>query len=69
MLIRVKNRCKSNFCVEKGELPKSNKSGPEHGFGLRTIRDAARKLGGEMMCYTEKECFLLDVMIKAEQQN
>ena len=31
--------------------------------------EAARRLEGEMMCYTDKEYFFLDVMIKAEQKN
>lgn len=69
LLIRMKNCCKINFFVKKGKLPVSSKTGPEHGFGLLTIQDAARKLGGEMVCYTEQGQFLLDVMIKVQWQN
>lgn len=64
LMIRVKNRCRSDLRVEKGSLPGSTKKGVEHGFGLRTIQDAARRLGGEMLCYTENEYFLTDVMVK-----
>ena len=69
LLIRIKNRCKTGFCVKKGDLPASSKPGPEHGFGLRTIQDAARKLEGEMICYTKEGYFLVDVMIKAGREN
>lgn len=31
--------------------------------------EAARLLEGEMMCYTDKGYFFLDVMIKMEQKN
>lgn len=63
LVIRMKNRCKNNLCIEEGNLPKSTKGGAEHGFGLRTIQEAARKLDGEMTCYTKKGMFILDVMI------
>lgn len=69
LLIRIKNHCNSDVFVEKGELPVSTKGGAEHGFGLRTIQEAARRLEGEMMCYTDKGYFFLDVMIKMEQKN
>ncbi|MCI8482810.1 MAG: GHKL domain-containing protein [Lachnospiraceae bacterium] len=64
LIIRVKNRCRSDLKVEKGSLPNSTKSGLEHGFGLRTIQDSARRLNGEVLCYTKNEHFLLDVMVK-----
>lgn len=66
LVIRMKNRCKNNLCIEEGNLPKSTKGGAEHGFGLRTIQEAARKLDGEMTCYTKKGMFILDVMIHIE---
>ncbi|MFG6382990.1 MAG: GHKL domain-containing protein [Lachnospiraceae bacterium] len=64
LIIRIKNHCKNNIYVKKGEIPKSTKGGAEHGFGVRTIQDAARKLEGEMLCYTEDNNFVLDVMLK-----
>lgn len=69
LIIRIKNRCRLGFHVDKGELPASTKKGAEHGFGLPTIQDAARKLGGELMCYTEKGWFFLDVMIKVRKES
>lgn len=65
LVIRMKNRCKNNLYIEEGNLPKSTKGGPEHGFGLRTIQEAARKLDGDMTCYTKKGMFILDIMIHA----
>lgn len=69
LVIRMKNRCKNNLCIEEGNLPKSTKGGAEHGFGLRTIQEAARKLNGEMTCYTKKGMFILDVMIHIEPRH
>ncbi len=69
LIIRMKNRCKNNLHIEEGNLPKSTKGGPEHGFGLRTIQEAARKLDGEMSCYTKRGTFILDVMIYAEPEH
>ena len=37
-----------------------------HGFGLPTVRDAAKKLGGDMLCYTQEGNFVLDVMVKSD---
>lgn len=69
LVIRIKNRCKNNLHIDGENLPHSTKGGPEHGFGLRTIQEAARKLDGEMMCYTKKGMFILDVMIHAEPEH
>ena len=69
LMIRVKNRCSAELCVEKGKLPPSTKGGAEHGFGLYTIQEAAKRLGGEMACYTQEGYFLLDVMIKADRKD
>lgn len=68
LMIRMKNRCSPELFVEKGSLPPSSRGGSEHGFGLRTIQDAARRLGGEMICYTQEGYFLLDVMIKTDRK-
>ena len=68
LMIRMKNRCSPELFVEKGSLPPSSRKGSEHGFGLRTIQEAARRLGGEMTCYTQEGNFLLDVMIKTDRK-
>lgn len=69
LMIRMKNRCNAELFVEKGKLPPSSRGGAEHGFGLRTIQEAAKRLGGEMVCYTQEGYFLLDVMIKTDRKD
>ena len=64
LLIRVKNRCNKELRVEKGTLPKTTKGGMDHGLGLLTVSEYAQRLGGELLCYTEGGCFLMDVMVK-----
>lgn len=63
LLIRIKNKCRSDLLVEKGTVPQSGKSEPGHGFGLSTIEEAAKRLDGEMLCYTDNGNFVLDVMV------
>ena len=64
LIIRMKNRCRESLCVEKGMMPDTDKTGPEHGFGMRTIADATQRLGGEMVCFTQGGFFILDVMAR-----
>lgn len=64
LLIRIKNRCREGLYVEKGMLPATSKKGADHGFGLSTIQEAAEKLGGDMLCYTDNGSFVLDVMVR-----
>lgn len=66
LLIRIRNRCRDDLYVEKGSIPVTNKEGHDHGFGLVTIQEAAEKLGGEMLCYTEDGNFILDVMVSCQ---
>jgi len=63
LLIRIKNRCREDLYVEKGTIPTTDQKGHEHGFGLATVKEAARSLEGEMFCYTENGEFVLDVMV------
>lgn len=64
LIIRIKNSCRTDLHVEKGTIPPSSKGGSEHGFGLPTIKEAAERLDGDMLCYTEKQNFVLDVMVR-----
>ncbi len=64
LIIRVKNKCREDLSVVKGELPKSGKKDPGHGFGLAIIQEMANALDGEMLAYTDSGCFVLDVMVK-----
>lgn len=63
LMIRMKNRCRDDLSVEKGTLPASEKAGFDHGFGLATVREAAKRLDGDMLCYTEEGSFVLDVIV------
>lgn len=63
LLIRIRNRCRSGLHVEKGRMPVTEKEGHDHGFGLMTVQEAARRLDGEMFCYTENGNFVMDVML------
>lgn len=63
LLIRIRNRCRDGLYVERGELPATDKEGADHGFGLAAIREAAKRLDGEIFCYTEDGDFILDVMV------
>ncbi len=68
LLIRVKNRCRAELSLTKGTLPKSDKRGKEHGYGLRSIKETAEGLGGDMLCYTEQGLFILDVTLRRDMQ-
>lgn len=63
LLIRIRNRCRSGLYVEKGSMPVTEKEGHDHGFGLMTVQEAAKRLDGEMFCYTENGNFVMDVML------
>lgn len=62
LLIRIRNRCGGAY-VERGTLPATKKKEQGHGFGLPTVQEAAKGLGGDMVCYTENGNFVLDVML------
>lgn len=66
LLIRIQNRCRDDLYVEKGTIPDTDKEGHDHGFGLSTVQEAARRLGGEMFCYTKDRRFVLDVMVSRQ---
>lgn len=66
LTIRMKNCCGDKLQVEKGTIPTTSKEGADHGFGLPTILEAAERLGGDMMCYTENGFFMVDVIIQAQ---
>ena len=63
LLIRIRNRCRDDLYVKQGELPATDKEGADHGFGLAAIKEAAKRLDGEIFCYTENGDFVLDVMV------
>ncbi len=66
LLIRIRNRCRDDLFVEKGSIPATDKEGHDHGFGLSTVQEAAKRLDGEMFCYTENGNFILDVMVSCQ---
>ena len=63
LLIQIRNKCRDDLYVEQGEIPATDKSGQDHGFGLATVKEAAERLDGESFCYTEGGYFILNVMI------
>ncbi len=65
LVIRIRNRCREELRVEKGVLPSTDKKDAGHGFGLLTMQEAAARLGGDLLCYTENGSFVLDVMVRA----
>ncbi len=68
LIIRIKNKCRSDFFVEKGTIPKTSKKVSGHGFGLSTIKEAAKMLDGEMFAYTDNGNFVLDVMVRIKKR-
>lgn len=66
LLIRIKNRCPDNLHVERGTVVLTDKTEKGHGFGLPSIKEAAERLDGDMVCYTENGYFILDVMVRME---
>lgn len=66
LLIRIRNRCRDDLYVAQGELPATDKSGKDHGFGLVTIKEVVERLNGDMYCYTEKGMFVLDVIVSTD---
>ncbi len=68
LVIRIKNKCRSDLSVEMGTIPKSSKQEAGHGFGLGAIQEAAKKLDGEMFAYKNHESFVLDVMVRTREQ-
>ena len=63
LIIRIRNRCREDLHVDKGNIPATDKTEPGHGFGLSTIQTAAGRLGGDMMCYTQDGNFVLEVIV------
>ena len=68
LVIRIRNRCRDELYVEKGILPATDKDWYDHGFGLVTVQEAAKRCGGEMFCYTENGYFVLDVMVQKNEK-
>ena len=62
LLIRIKNTCRKGLYVEKGTIPATDKEGGGHGYGLATVQEAAKRLDGDMLCYTDGGMFVLDVL-------
>ncbi len=64
LIIRIKNQCHDELTVDKGTIPKTNKTEKGHGLGLLSIKETAESLNGDMVCYTENNYFVLDVMLQ-----
>ena len=63
IMIRVENYCESNLIFEEG-LPKSTKKDKtSHGFGIKSIKNAAEKYGGKLTINMEDNWFIIRVLI------
>ncbi len=69
LILRLRNRCRPGLTVKKGTLPTTAKKEKGHGYGLLSIRETAEALGGDMVCYTEQNDFVLDVMVRVKGVN
>lgn len=67
LLIRIRNRCEEGLHVGWGEMVPTSKEEPGHGFGLPAIQEAAGRLDGDMVCYTENGNFVMDVMVRTDR--
>lgn len=63
LIIRIKNTCSGALRVEKGTIPSTSKESADHGYGLRTMLEAAQRIGGDLMCYTDNGSFIVDVLV------
>ena len=63
LLMCIQNQCRNDLYVERGTIPPTDKEGHDHGFGLVTVKEAAERLGGNMVCHAENGSFVLEVMI------
>ncbi len=64
LIIRIRNSCREDLYVEKGTLPESSKGKKGHGYGLRSIQEITELIDGDMLCYTEDGCFILDIVVR-----
>lgn len=62
LILRIKNRCSDNLPAKKGAASKARGAG--RGEELRAVREVVEKLDGVMLCYTETDNFVLDVMVR-----
>ena len=68
-VLQVKNLVENKVCLDPGcELPRSSKEGEGHGYGLKNIRNIARKYNGDIEIKQEEreergKWFVLNVML------
>ncbi len=54
-ILKVKNSCNEDCKLESGKIFKSNKSEPNHGYGIKIIDNIAKKYNGSFqMEYQDK---------------
>ena len=63
-VLRVENHFSGQVSLDRNGLPRTTKNdGSAHGCGLKNIRTAAEKYGGEVTVHAEGGLFILTVMI------
>ena len=66
VVLQVENTYDGDMRLPDGSLPQTTKTGPGHGFGLRSIRRIAEKHNGSMSLRTEDGVFKLSVLMQPE---
>lgn len=65
-MITVKNSFEGRFELDEGGLPRTTKSGREHGIGLNNIRRVARMYMGDIAFEQENGEVILSIMLQVE---
>ncbi len=64
VVLQVENTFEGSREITGGALPRTTKTGPGHGFGLRSIDTIARHHGGSMSVRSEGDIFKLSVAMQ-----
>lgn len=64
LMIRIKNRCTNNQPEKKHPVLRTGRKEKGCGLGLTGIQKIVEKQNGVMLCYSENDNFVLDVLIK-----
>ena len=66
VVIHAENVFEGSLTIKDG-LPKTDKQGSGHGFGLRSVERTAKRYGGTLAICTEGQIFKLTVVMKPQQ--
>jgi Signal transduction histidine kinase regulating citrate/malate metabolism len=67
LMIQCENYTETSLSLKPDQLPTTTKQNAGyHGYGLKSIQQAARKYGGSMTLHAEDNWFTLQVLIPVE---